>query len=49
MRSIETALKRHLKDINPAKLTVEGLNGGAPVVIDIQITGFTATPSVGAA
>jgi len=49
VRSIETALKLHLKDINPAKLTVEGLNGGAPVVIDIQITGFTATPSVGAA
>jgi len=49
VRSIETALKLHLKDINPAKLTVEGLNGGAPVIIDIQITGFTATPSAGAA
>jgi len=49
VKSTETALKLQLKDINPAKLTVEGLNGGAPVVIDIQITGFNAAPTAGAA
>ena len=43
MKSNEAALKAVLKGINPAKLAVDGANGGATVVIDIQISGYTAT------
>jgi hypothetical protein len=49
VKSNEAALKAMLKDINPAKVTVEGANGGANVIIDIQITGFSAAPAAGAA
>ena len=42
-------LKAVLKGINPAKLTVDGTNGGATVIIDIQITGYDAAAGAAAA
>ena len=49
MKSNEAALKAVLKGIHPAKLTVEGANGGATVIIDIQITGYDAAAGAAAA
>ena len=49
MKSNEAALKAVLKGINPAKLTVDGTNGGATVIIDIQITGYDAAGAGAAA
>ena len=49
VKSNEAALKAVLKGIHPAKLTVEGANGGATVIIDIQITGYDAAAGAAAA
>ena len=49
VKSNEAALKAVLKGINPAKLTVEGTNGGATVIIDIQITSYDAAAGAAAA
>jgi hypothetical protein len=45
VKSIEDSLKAVLKGINPAKLTVEGANDGATVIIDIRVTGYDAAPA----